>query len=132
MVPGASFEGTVLSDEALPPSEVAQCIKEAMEPMKDSVSAVLDFMYPVPGHPPMRTEPRFVEFVSFLSPCFSFHLNFRPPDANLGIAGPAGGLFFKDSPAPLPKDPTRTVMNRTMAGWDKRTRELTKKNAIRR
>ena len=54
MVPRASFEGTVLVDEALPPSEVVQRIKEAMEPTKDSVGAVLDFVYPVPGHPPMR------------------------------------------------------------------------------
>ena len=54
-----------------------------------TVGAVLEFMYPVPGHPPMRPEPGFVDFVSFLSPCSSFHLNFRPPDANLGIAGSA-------------------------------------------
>ena len=31
MVPEASFEGTVLADKALPPSEVAQRIKEAKE-----------------------------------------------------------------------------------------------------
>ena len=76
MVPEASFEGTVLVDEALPYSEVAQRIKEAMEPTKDSAGAVLDFVYPVPGHPPMRPEPGFVDFVSFLSPCSSFLLNF--------------------------------------------------------
>ena len=73
MVPGASFEGTPLADEALPPSEVAQHIKEAMEPTKDSAGAVLDFVYPVLGHPPMRPELGFVDFVSFLSPCSSFH-----------------------------------------------------------
>ena len=76
MVPEASFEGTVPVDEALPHSEVAQRIKEAMEPMKDSVGAVLDFVYPVPGHPPMRPEPGFVDFVSLLSSCSSFLLNF--------------------------------------------------------
>ena len=69
MVPKASFEGTMLIDEALPFSEVAQRIKEAMEPMKDSTGAVLDFVYPVPGHPPMRPEPGFVDFVSFLASC---------------------------------------------------------------
>ena len=37
MMPGISFEGTVLVDEALPYSEVAQRIKEATEPMKDSI-----------------------------------------------------------------------------------------------
>ena len=84
MVPGASFKGTTLADEALPPSEVAQRMKEAMEPTKDSVGAVLDFMYLVPGHPPMRPEPRFVEFISFLSPCSSFRLNFRPLMLTLG------------------------------------------------
>ena len=67
MVPEASFEGTVLVDEALPYSDVAQLIKEAMEPTKDSAGAILDFVYPVLGHPPMRPEPGFVEFVSFLS-----------------------------------------------------------------
>ena len=76
MAPGASFEGTVLVDEALPPSEVAQRIKEAMEPTKDSAGAVHDFVYPVPGHPPMRLGLGFVDFVSLLSPCSSFHLNF--------------------------------------------------------
>ena len=73
MVPGVSFEGTVLVDEALPPSEVAQRIKEAIEPMKDSTGDILDHVYPVPGHPPI---PGFFDFVSFLSPRSSFRLNF--------------------------------------------------------
>ena len=38
-----------------PPSEVAQRIKEAMEPSKDNAGVVLDFVYPVRGHPPMRS-----------------------------------------------------------------------------
>ena len=33
------------------PSEVAQHIKEAMEPPWDNTGAILDFVYPVPGHP---------------------------------------------------------------------------------
>ena len=49
----ASLKGTTLVDEVLSPFEVAQCIKEAMEPSKDDASVVLDFMYPVPRHPPM-------------------------------------------------------------------------------
>ena len=76
MVLGALFEGTVLVDEALHPSEVAQRIKEAMESSKDTTSAALDHVYPVPGHPPMRPEPGFVDFVSLLSSCSSFLLNF--------------------------------------------------------
>ena len=79
MVPEASFEGTALADEALPPSKVAQRIKEAMEPTKDSIGTVLDFVYPVLGHPPMRPEPGFVDFVSFLFPCSSFRLKFPIP-----------------------------------------------------
>ena len=75
MVPGASFEQTVLVDEALPPSEVAQRIKEAMEPPKDTAGAALDHVYLVPGHPPMRPEPGFFEFVSLLSPRSSLYLN---------------------------------------------------------
>jgi len=69
MMPGMSFEGTVLVDEALPYSKVAQCIKEATEPTKDSASRVLDIVYLVPGHPPMRSKPGFFEFVSLLLSC---------------------------------------------------------------
>ena len=67
MVPGASLEGTVLVDKALPPSKVPQRIKEVMEPSKDTAGVILDFVFLVPGHPPMRPEPGFVNFVSFLS-----------------------------------------------------------------
>ena len=67
MVLGALFEGTVLSDEALPPSEVAQRIKEAMEPLKNTTGVILDFVFPVPGHPPMQPKLGFINFVSFLS-----------------------------------------------------------------
>ena len=72
MMPGMSFEGMVLVDEALPFLEVAQCIKEATEPTKDSQGSVLDIVYLVPGHPPMRPEPGFVEFISPLLPCSFF------------------------------------------------------------
>ena len=75
MMPGMSFKGTVLVDEALPFSEVAQRIKEATEPTKDSKGSVLDIMYPMPGHPPMRPEPGFFEFVSLLLQCSLFFLN---------------------------------------------------------
>ena len=51
------------------PSEVAQRIKEAMEPSKDNAGVILDFMYPVPGHPPMRSESGFIDFVSSLFLC---------------------------------------------------------------
>ena len=75
MMPGISFEGMVLVDEALPFSEVAQRIKEATEPTKDSKEGVLDIVYPMPGHPQMRLEPGFFEFVSLLLPCSLFFLN---------------------------------------------------------
>ena len=45
MVPGASFKGKELADEALHPSEVAQRIKEAMEPSKDTAGVILDFVF---------------------------------------------------------------------------------------
>ena len=84
-----SFKGTVLVDEALPFSEVAQCIKEAMEPTKDSQDSVLDIVYPVPGHPPMRLEPGFLEFVSPLLPCsflFSESLFFNTCFCDIGTS----------------------------------------------
>jgi len=78
MVPGASFEGMALIGKALPPFEVAQRIMEAMEPSKDTTGVILDFVFSVPGHPPMWPEPGFVDFVSFLSP-YSFLLEFPTP-----------------------------------------------------
>ena len=104
MVPGVSFEGTVLIDEALPPSEVAQRI-EAMEPMKDSVGGILDHVYPVPRHPPMRLESGVFDFVSFLSLRSSFRLNFWPLDANFGMAGPAKETFFQGESGPGAEGP---------------------------
>ena len=50
----------------------------------------------------------------------------------LGWRGQPRGLFFKDNLAPLLKDPTQAAANRTTAGWDKKTRELAKKKAIRK
>ena len=91
MVPGASFERTVLVDEALPPSEVAQRIKEAMEPMKDSAGGVLDIVYPVPRHPPMRLEPGFFEFVSLIFPCLSFFQNLPGSDTCFCDVGTSRG-----------------------------------------
>ena len=76
MVPGESFEGTVLVDEALAPSEVAQRIKEAMELSKDTTGSTLEHVYPVPGHPPMRPEPGFLEFVSFFFPVLLLSFEF--------------------------------------------------------
>ena len=54
------------------PIEVAQQIKEAMEPLKDSAGVVLDFVYLVPGHPPMWPELGFIDFVSSLFLCLLF------------------------------------------------------------
>ena len=51
MAPRASLDGTTLAEGALSPSEVAQCIMEVMEPSRDDTGAVLEFVYPVPGHP---------------------------------------------------------------------------------
>ena len=69
----ASFDGTALAEGTLPNSEIAQRIKEAMEPLRDDAGATLEFVYPVPGHPPMRSEPGYVVFVSFPSSCLLFN-----------------------------------------------------------
>ena len=72
MAPGVSLDRTVVTEGALSPTEVAQRIKEAMEPPQHDAVAILDFVYPVPGHPPMRPEPGYIVFVSFsfLMPLF--------------------------------------------------------------
>ena len=53
MAPEASFDGTTLVEGTLPNSEIAQRIKEAMEPLRDDAGATLDFIYLVLGHPSM-------------------------------------------------------------------------------
>jgi len=68
----ASYDGTVLAERMLPNSEIAQRIKEAMEPSWDDAGALLNFIYPVPGHPPMQLEPGYVVFASFPFPCLFF------------------------------------------------------------
>ena len=73
VAPRASLNGSTLADEALPPSKVAQRIKEVMEPSKDDVGVVLDFVYPVPGYPPMRPEPGYIDFVSSPFLCLFFN-----------------------------------------------------------
>ena len=52
----ASFDGKTLTEGTLPNSEIAQRIKEAMEPLRDDAGAALDFVYLVLGHPLMRPE----------------------------------------------------------------------------
>ena len=73
MAPEASFDGMTFAEGALPHSEVAQRIKEAMEPSRDDAGAPLDFVYLVPGHPPMRPEPGHVIFVIFPFSCLLFN-----------------------------------------------------------
>ena len=69
----ASRDRTVLAQGALPNSEIMQRIKEAMEPLWDDAGAALDFVYPVPGHPPMRSERGYVVFVSFPFSCLLYN-----------------------------------------------------------
>ena len=64
MAPEASFDGTTLTEGKLPNSEIAQRIKEAMEPSWDDMGAPR-FHLPSVGHPPIWSEPGHVIFVSF-------------------------------------------------------------------
>ena len=73
MAPKVSFDGTALADGMLPNSEIAQRIKEVMEPLWDNAGAALDFVYSVPRHPLMRPEPGYVVFVSFPFSCLLFN-----------------------------------------------------------
>jgi hypothetical protein len=65
MVPVTQLKETVLAKGPLANSEIAQCLKEAMDAPKDSMGATIEFVYPVPRHPPMRPEPGFIRFVSY-------------------------------------------------------------------
>ena len=49
----ASFDRMTLAEGTLPNSEIAQRIKEVMEPLRDDAGAALDFVYLVLGHPSM-------------------------------------------------------------------------------
>ena len=62
----------MLVEKAIPNSKIMQCIKEVMEPPRDDMGTILDFVYPVPGHPPMRLEPSFVQFISLPLPYLFF------------------------------------------------------------
>ena len=73
MAPEAPFDGTALAEGTLPNSKITQRIKEVMEPLRDDAGAALDFVYPMPGHPPMRPEPGYVVFVSFPFSCLLFN-----------------------------------------------------------
>ena len=73
MTPEASFDGTALTEGMLPNSEIAQRIKEAMEPLWDDAGAILDFIYPVSRHPLMWPEVGYVVFVSFPFSCLLFN-----------------------------------------------------------
>ena len=73
MAPRVALDRTMLTKGALSPSEVAQRIKEAMEPPRDDTSAILDFMYPVLGHPPMQPELGYIDFISSFSSCLLFN-----------------------------------------------------------
>ena len=69
MAPEASLDGTTLAEGVFSPSEVAHNIKEVMEPPRDDTGVVLDFVYPVSGHPPMWPKSGYIVFVSFPSSC---------------------------------------------------------------
>ena len=96
--PKASIDGTALAEVMLPNSKIVQHIKEVMEPLQDDVGAALDFVYLVPGHPPMRLEPGHVVFVSFPSSYLLF--NCFPDLLILTLRGtvPAEGPHLHGSP----------------------------------
>ena len=65
MAPGASLDGMALAEGALSPSKVVQRIKEAMEPSWDNVGTILDFVYLMPGQPPMQPELGYIVIILF-------------------------------------------------------------------
>jgi hypothetical protein len=77
MAPGAPLEGMVLTVGPLANFEIVRHIKDVTEPARDSLGAILDFVYPMSGHPLMRPDTGFVEIVSIpLSPASFPSVNF--------------------------------------------------------
>jgi hypothetical protein len=75
MMPQSPLDGMVmLARDALSVGEVEQRLKEATEVSASSSGEIVP-IYPVPGHSPMRSDMRFVEFVSppsFFGCCSDF------------------------------------------------------------
>jgi uncharacterized protein with von Willebrand factor type A (vWA) domain len=74
MTPQSSLDGTVLLvGDALSVGEMEQRVKEAMEVPTSSAGEIIP-IYPVLGHPLMRPDAGFVEFVSpsFFRCCSDF------------------------------------------------------------
>jgi hypothetical protein len=66
MMPRSSPDGMViLARDALSVGEVEQCLKEVTEVPSSPLGEIVP-IYPVLGHPPMRPNAGFVEFVSLL------------------------------------------------------------------
>jgi hypothetical protein len=59
------LKGAVLAEGVLPNVKIMQRIKKVMEAARDTTGAILDFMYPVLGHPVTRPDVGFIKFVSF-------------------------------------------------------------------
>lgn len=57
-------EGTKLGTLDLSDANIDCCLWDAMEARKDADMLTIMFVFPVPGCPPMRLEPGFIEFMS--------------------------------------------------------------------
>ena len=101
MVPEASLDGTALAEGALPDFEITKSIKEAMELSQEDAGATLDFIYLVPGHPPMRPEPGHVVFVSLPFSCLLFNRFPNLSILTLRGAGPTEGPHLHGSPSTI-------------------------------
>lgn len=55
-------------------TDIAQCLKDAMETHKDAGGNAIPYVFLVSGCPPMQPEPGFVEFMSLSSLVFPFSL----------------------------------------------------------
>lgn len=57
-------EGTKLGTSDPSDANIDRYLWDAMEAHKDANRAIITFVFPVPGCPPMRLEPGFIEFMS--------------------------------------------------------------------
>jgi Putative gypsy type transposon len=138
MVAGAPPEGTAMALGALPNSEIAQRIKEALEQVKDRSGAVVVPEYPVPRCPSMRPDLGFIDFVSVVSfpSSIVIYSPDSPADFVIVLLSQGPGIIMREHLPPLPRSAEERAANRALnqklkAAADERKKKKQQRAAAR-